>query len=431
MKIEFTSTKEQAAFHRLNCKYPAFVGGFGSGKSETMCNQAIMDAATSGEALIALYAPTYDLVRLIIAPRLMAKLEKFGIKFDYNKTENLITTHHPQFGNFIMRSLDTPERIVGYESYRAHIDEIDILPELQANTAWNKIVGRNRQVLKNVHRSKQMNRVCAYSTPEGFNFMYNRWVKSPAPGYEMIKAKSISNPMLPDDYIQNLINTYPKELILAYLEGEFVNLTTGTVYKSFDRFKHGSKETVLDGENILVGIDFNVTKMCATIYVKRIEDRLVRNELRSVTTIHAVDEITDMYDTPDLIREINKKFINNKIIAYPDASGRSRKTVGASVSDIALLEAAGYEVRAPRKNPLVKDRVAAVNGAFDRQVLFINVDKCRNVVECLEQQSYDSNGIPDKSKGKDHQNDATGYPICYEMPINKPISVIPVEFVGA
>ena len=68
----------------MTCKYPLFVAGFGSGKSEAMINQAIMDASGSPDALIALYEPTYDLVRLILAPRLCEKLELHGIKYQYN-----------------------------------------------------------------------------------------------------------------------------------------------------------------------------------------------------------------------------------------------------------------------------------------------------------------------------------------------------------
>lgn len=420
MKFNFVCTKEQAAFHALKCKYPAFVGGFGSGKTETMIKQSLIDASAHPKALIALYAPSYDLVRLILAPRLMSLLEYLDVKFTYNKTEQMITTEHPQFGNFIFRSLDTPERIVGYESYRAHIDEIDVLPEHQANMAWNKIAGRNRQRLPGVAKDRQLNRVSAYSTPEGFNFLYKRWKKDPLPEYQMIQAMSESNPMLPDDYISSLRATYPDELISAYLNGEFVNLTTGTVYKAFDRVKHNSKEKILTNDVLYIGIDFNVTNMSATVYVRRLVNKVIQ--------YHAVEEICKLYDTPEMITEIKRRYEGHKIIVYPDASGASRKSVGAGVSDISLLIQAGFEVRAHSKNPLVKDRVNSVNGAFNKGLLFVNVDNCQNVTECLEQQSYNEKGEPDKTKGKDHQNDATGYPIAYEMPIKKPIAHIPVVF---
>ena len=65
--LNITATEPQTAFLNLTCKYPLFVGGYGSGKTETMLNRAIMDASKHPKAMIALYAPTYDLVKLILA----------------------------------------------------------------------------------------------------------------------------------------------------------------------------------------------------------------------------------------------------------------------------------------------------------------------------------------------------------------------------
>ena len=49
------------------------------------------------------------------------------------------------------------------------------------------------------------------------------------------------------------------------------------------------------------------------------------------------------------------------------------------------------------------------------------------MANCLEQQAY-RNGEPDKTSGNDHQNDATTYPIAYEMPIIKPVSAVKFAF---
>ena len=102
-------------------------------------------------------------------------------------------------------------------------------------------------------------------------------------------------------------------------------------------------------------------------------------------------------------------------------------SINASISDIALLEQAGFTVRAMKSNPAVRDRVMATNSAFPHGRLFINSQKCPSVAECLENQAY-KNGEPDKTSGYDHQNDATTYPIAYEMPIVKPVANINFKF---
>ena len=122
---------------------------------------------------MALYEPTYDLVRLILAPRMEELLTELGIRYKYNKQENIIYTSSGQCSDFVMRTMENPARIVGYESYRAHVDEIDTLKKVQAAQAWRKIIARNRQKPKGIENV--FNRVSAYSTPEGFQFVYDTW----------------------------------------------------------------------------------------------------------------------------------------------------------------------------------------------------------------------------------------------------------------
>lgn len=412
--LNITATQPQADFHAMQCKYPLFVGGFGTGKSETAANQALMDASHSSDALIGLYEPTYDLIRLIMAPRMEEKLTDNGIRYKYNKSENIIYTSSSQFGDFILRTLDNPARIVGYETYRSHVDEIDTLKQDHAQEAWNKIIARNRQQPKGI--DQPFNRVGAYTTPEGFRFVHDRWVVNGNEHYQYIQASTLSNPFLPSDYVDSLRSTYPAGLIDAYIDGKFVNLTSGTVYNSFCRVKNGSDEQIKEREPLYIGQDFNIGKMASVVYVRRGD------------SFHAVDELVDLYDTPSLIGTINSRYAGHSINIYPDASGQSRKTVNASESDISLLRQAGYSVRVNSTNPRVRDRIVSVNGAFESGKLFVNVSRCIEFTRCLEQQAYDKNGEPDKSAGFDHMNDAGGYPIAYELPVIKPISNINVTF---
>jgi hypothetical protein len=404
------STAPQLEFHALQSKFSAFVGGYGSGKTETLCNQAIIDASHSPDTLISLYEPTFDLIRLVIAPRMIEKLDEYKIRHRWNKQENIIYTKHKQMGNFVLRSLERPERIIGFQSYRAHIDEFDTLKPEHAQLAWRKILGRNRQKPRGV--KKPFNRCSVYTSPEGFKYVYNRFVKNKKPGYEMVQASSYSNPYLPEDYIESLLNDYPPQLVEAYVEGKFVNLTSGTVFNCYNRKMHDSKETIKEKETLYIGNDFNVTRMAATVYVRRDGGK----------QWHSVEELVDLYDTPDLCRVIKERWKDkgHHIVMYPDASGGSRSSKNGNVSDIAILRQHGFEIRVNSTNPSVKDRINATNAAFTKGLLYVNADRCPTVADCLEQQVYDKNGEPDKKSGNDHQNDATSYPVAYEMPILKP-----------
>ena len=312
----------------------------------------------------------------------------------------------------IFRSMDTAERIIGYAHADADIDELDTLKESDAASVFRAIVARNREIKTN----GEPNTIGVTTTPEGFKFVYKNWKQYPKPGFELIQAPTESNPHLPPDYIDNLKNIYPSNLLCAYLNGEFVNLTQGTVYNSYSRDRNESQEEITPFDFLMVGMDFNVTNMSAVVFVYR------------SGVFHAVEEITRVYDTPNMIHTLRKKFPNHNVCVYPDASGASRKTVNASISDITLLESAGFECRAPKKNPFIKDRVMAANAAFESCQVMVNSEKCPELASSLEQLTYDNNGMPDKTSGLDHLIDAATYPIAHELPIFKPIAAVPFKF---
>ena len=100
------------------------------------------------------------------------------------------------------------------------------------------------------------------------------------------------------------------------------------------------------------------------------------------------------------------------ITIYPDASGRKTSSANASISDLALLQAAGFIVVVNSANPSVRDRVNSMNVAFcnatgDRRYR-VNVKRCPFYTKVLEQQVL-INGEPDKKHGLDDCADAGGY----------------------
>jgi hypothetical protein len=121
-----------------------------------------------------------------------------------------------------------------------------------------------------------------------------------------------------------------------------------------------------------------------------------------------------------------------EIYIYPDSSGKNRKSVGASETDISLMRNAGFIMRFKSTNPAVKDRVNAMNGMFcnskGERRYKVNTKKCPNYTEKLEQQIY-KNGEPEKD-GTEDVNDAGGYFIAHEYPIIKPVANINVSFYG-
>ena len=405
--IRFRATTPQTSFANSTAKYPAFIGGFGSGKTHSGILRALRLKFRYPLQDVAYYLPTYDLVSMIGYPRFTASLDAIRAKYRLNESKHIITIAGR--GKIIFRTLDNPDRIVGYEVADSIVDELDTLKVDDAKRCWEQIIARNRQKKPD----GAANTVGVATTPEGFRFCYQRWQREPAPGYELIRASTYSNARnLPEDYIDALRRSYPAQLVQAYLEGFFVNLTAGAVYPDFSRELNNTPEVIAEGEELHIGLDFNVYNCTAVVGVSRSGRPLI------------LAELVKMRDTPAIVQTIKERFPGHQINVYPDASGQSNRTVNATESDITILRAAGFNVRHPARNPFVKERVMAVNALVCNSVgdrsIYVNTTACPVLTECLEQQVYNQNGEPDKASDKDHSPDALGYFVHYHWPIKKP-----------
>lgn len=407
MTIRLKLTEPQEDFIFSEAIHPAMVAGYGAGKSQAAVIRIALLALKYKGLSFGFVEPTYDLIRLIAFPRFEEVLDSWGVKYNLNKADAIIKLDNGS--QIIFRSADSPERLVGFEVSDAVIDEADTLRIDQARTVWTKMLGRIRERKPD----NSPNTLAAVSTPEGFGFMYEMWGKEKREGYELIKAPTSSNPYLPDGYIAQLQATYSGSQLSAYLDGNFVNLNAGSVYHEFDRNLNASNQTIMADDVLHIGLDFNVANMSAVVHV-------VRGD-----SVHAVNEITGVFDTPTMGRILKEKYPAHRILIYPDASGNARKSNNASESDHSILRSFGFQVLVNSRNPFVKDRVLSVNAMINNQGerrYFVNAQYCPSLAESLEKQSYDKNGEPDKKSGFDHVVDATGYFIAYKYPLvnNRP-----------
>lgn len=415
----------QSNFLNLDKKFKAFVAGFGSGKTWVGCASMCKHFWEHPKINQGYFAPTYPIIRDIFFPTIEEVAFDWGLTVEIKESNKEVNFFEGNIyrGTTICRSMDKPETIIGFKIGHALVDEMDVLTKAKAYLAWRKIIARMRYNVDGV-----INGIDVTTTPEGFKFIYEQFVKQVTLNpklssmYGIIQASTYDNEKnLPNDYIESLLISYPEELIKAYLMGQFVNLNSGTVYNQFDLNLNHSDETEKSGEPLFIGMDFNVGKMSAIIHVKR-------NNLPI-----AVREIVNAYDTPDMIRRIKEQFYlydgndyrkSREIYIYPDASGDSRKSVNASKTDIQLLKDAGFKIIVNSANPPVKDRINSMNAMFlnamgERRYL-VNTKMCPTYTENLQQQTWSDNGEPDKTSGNDHTNDAAGYFIVKDFPIVRP-----------
>lgn len=396
MNLNFQLLKHQKSFLKSQKKHTVLVAGFGSGKTHAGVSKVIYKLVTTSRKLnVAYYLPNYNLITDIAVPRISEFLEGSGIPFKYNTSDKIFST---KFGKILLRNMTKPETIVGYEVFYSLIDEIDTLPKSKASAVFKKIIGRNRQV------DPKGTPACIdlVSTPEGFNFLYEFSVKNANDTKELIKAKTFDNPFLPSDYIDTLTAEYTIEELTAYINGEFCNLTSGSVYKSYNRDAHNTDVVPRVGEKLYVGCDFNISDMNWVV-------TMVYNG-----TLCAVDEISKAYNTEEACQILRERYPNNEIEINPDASCRNRRSAGLSDYDVLQEENWNFLVNIKRKNPEILNRVRGVNKGFESGKLLVNSKRCPNLTSALEQQAY-KDGLPDKSSGIDGILDGFGYVVVEQI----------------
>jgi hypothetical protein len=377
--------------------------GYGAGKTRALCAKAVMLAAANQGFIGLVMEPTIPLIRDIWQTDFEAFLEAYDIPYTFRASPLPEYMLHLPGGDtkILCRSFENWSRIIGLNLAWVLADEIDTVIPSIANKAFPRILARLR--------SGNVRQFGAASTPEGFRWMWNTFGSDDArarPDRHLIKMRTADNPHLPPDFIERLEANYDPSLLRAYLDGEFVNLTTGQVYDRFDRNKHVQPDLPdTDREPLRIGIDFNVGNMSAVIGVRIGNGLLI------------IDEISGAHDTDALAAEIRRRYADRRIYIYPDASGGNRST-NATQTDIAILESYGMSNQSPRANPLVRDRVAAVQAMLENgkgQVRLQVAPQCKRLTECLELQCYTDKGEPDKDAGFDHMNDALGYLVWREF----------------
>jgi len=405
--------KHQLDFINSEARHPALVAGFGAGKSHAGMMRGFK-LKSFPEHVLAIYAPTYSLLRDIWYDKLETYCRGYNIKYDLNKGDKIMRIAN--FGSIIFRSMDDPAAIIGYEVHDSIVDEIDTIKKAKAKICWDRIIARQRRK----RPDGRANTTAAMTTPEGYNFVYDRWKKSPTLSYHLIQASTMDNAeFLPEDYIPSLKESYDPQMLEAYLNGQFVNLLRGRVYYAYNEEQHRLPiDLPIDPTlPLCVCVDFNVNPMAWVVlqFRSRYDIRVLFEHIRPNTS------------TPDhcisLLKRLPTQTRDMDCIVYGDAAGEHRDT-RSTYTDYAIINEhfkahfRSVQYKVPRSNPPVQTRVLTVNNVLSKEN---TVKIARGVVELVEdftQVVFTESGDIDKSDGRrTHSSDAFGYFVAVECPI--------------
>lgn len=395
--------RHQSAFVNAVRKYPDItytflIGGFGCGKSTSVVYLCLflIEAYRGHYVSFGIIGVSIKLLQQTVLKDLRSALNRGGIKFDENKQQGTITVGTVMF---VYLPMSNPDDIYAHNFNGALIDELDETPTERVMPIIKAVQERARVVLPETPLMKERDPFITVSTTAqglGGTYMLVEHFKQKGLGYIKIRGRTQDNTSLSPKQIYNLRKLYTEDEAKAFLDGEFVNLSTGRVYFDFDRTKHVyMRFDINPAERIYVGQDMNPGYNAAVICICRY-DRIFVIDTKHWSTPG---------EAPRLLREM---YPSNPISIIPDASG---KEIWAGYKE--ELEEYNIDVIWDTKNPPITERVLAVNKAFRLGNLFIftGLDKLRLV---LETRDFDDTGKPRKGRGPealDHEADALEYAV--------------------
>ena len=374
-----------------------YIGGFGSGKSFALCAKAIWLGMSNPGTTAMVAEPSFPMIRTVLVPAMDAALEQWGIDYDYRVSPQPEYVLRLPNGNvkLLAQSAENWQRVRGQNISFVLWDEADTSPVDTASKAGEMFLARMR--------TGQVNQLAIASTPEGFRYCYRQFEELKGPDKRLIRVKTKDNPHLPEDFVPSLERNYPPQLIQAYLEGHFVNLASCSLYPSFDRSLHYTDVTPNEMDTIFVGVDLNVGNCVTQHLVKRGDEFHFFAEAVYRDTNQIAEGLKETYP---------EHFRLGRLVLIPDAASKQRSTAAAQESDLGILKKAGHLVSPQQSNPIIQDRVNAVNMLIETNRLKVG-NGCKNLIRTLEQHAYDDKSKPEKGGvGMDdlsHAGDAMGY----------------------
>lgn len=372
-------------------------------------------------------APTYSQVTDIYYPifAYIYGLEKFAIRS--SKSEGIFEFR----GGVVLKlvSYEAVERLRGTGCYFAFLDEVSSWTKGGGlKEAWEAIIEPCISTRWSPERAATVGAISAgrsltISTPKGYNYFYDMYnFREIDEDWHSYHFDYHTSPYLSAVEIEKIKHRIdPLEFAREYL-ARFQG-SGNNVFYTFDRQIHVAKPGELPNffadssvgyEDIHLAIDFNVGLQCTSAWAHR------------GLKFHCLDEFKGHPDTWQLAETIASKYKGHRIFAYPDPSGKARKTSAPTgTTDFSILESKGIIVLARNKAPPITDSVKAVNGKLLNAAGEVSVQiapHCKGTIESFERTVWVENNpdlaVIDKKQGVEHFSDGCRYMFEYVAPIN-------------
>lgn len=344
-------------------------------------------------------APTYRMAKQIVWDPLKAKL--IDLRWIERVNESDLTLNLINGSKISLRGADNRDSLRGVGLDFLVMDEFAWMDE----RAWTEVL---RPTL-----SDRQGHALFISTPIGKNnWAYDLFTQpeTDATNWAAWQWTSLDGGRITAEEIEQARRDLDERTFRQEYEATFESYV-GRIYYAFDR-ANIRQFTVDQPEQILVGMDFNIDPMSACIGIRQGDTLQITDEIRMFSS-----------NTLEMVAEIKARYPASKVTVYPDPASRQRKTSAGGVTDLSILQNAGFRVLAPHSHDPVRDGINAVNSRLcdSKGVRHLFVDpKCKYTIESLERHAYkEGTSQPDKDSGYDHMTDALRYLVSYIWPVRR------------
>ena len=392
-------TRPQADVYNSDARFKMLCSGRRFGKTHLCLVQLIVWAASKAGSLNWYVGPTYRSAKSIawrqlktmIPPNLFAKKNEVDLSIELVNGSRIE-----------LKGGDQPDNLRGASLSNCVLDEAAYINR----DAWEMVI---RPAL-----ADQQGSAFFISTPAGYNWYHEMWEQAvDMSDWETFSYTTIEGGNVPPEEVELARRTLDERTFRQEFLASFETFS-GRVFIDFG--KDNIDPTVKDmGGSILVGLDFNVGIMAGVICSK-VGD-----------TLHIWDEIAvKNSNTDEVCMMLRDRFPDRQIIAYPDPTGKARKTSAAGATDHGIIRKYGIQVVSPNSPWVVKDRLNATNWLIKNAAgeirLFVH-PRAKNTIKGLKSVTYKEGSedfVIDKDPGLEHWCDGLGYLILSAMNQVKP-----------
>jgi len=223
-KGQIASFPKQWEFIDSNAKFPLAIAGTGGGKTKAGAIRAWNYVCKNPPTFGMVTAPVFDTLFTATIPCYLEIFPDEMLAAPYNKSDKTLRLKNGH--TIFFRTTDDPDNLRGPSLGWFHMDEAAYSKEL----AFKVLIARLRDG----------NNLTGWltTTPNGFNWLWKKWVQNAGKDYALYHWSARDNPFLPEGYIETLEQDYHDEFAMQEIDGEFVVVGDSCFFKPMTIKQH-------------------------------------------------------------------------------------------------------------------------------------------------------------------------------------------------